>query len=102
MWSKATRAALAAFVFLCTVQALYWPIIMKPGTPIGWWQLEPLATLGLYLGAPVLLAIGKLRLPDAAQTILAWSLSFAWAALVFVALGAAGRALSKTRPAETR
>ena len=45
----------AAFVLACTVQALYWPLLPKPGLVLDWWQVEWLAKLGYLLGFPVLL-----------------------------------------------
>lgn len=45
---------ITTFVFLCTVQALYWPLLMKPGTELGWWQIGWMAKVGYILGAPVM------------------------------------------------
>ena len=47
-------AIVAVFVLLCTIQALYWPIIMKPGTHLYWWQVKWLSDIGIWLGLPVL------------------------------------------------
>jgi len=50
------RVMFAAFVFLCTVEAVYWPVIMIPGTRLEWWQVKWLAQLGCVLGfGPILL-----------------------------------------------
>jgi hypothetical protein len=44
------RLVISAFVLLCTIEALYWPILMKPGTQLGWWQVHWLAQIGFYVG----------------------------------------------------
>jgi hypothetical protein len=48
------RLLIAALVFLCTIQALYWPLLMKPGTELGWWQIDWMAKVGYVIGAPVM------------------------------------------------
>jgi hypothetical protein len=50
----AVRFLIAAFVLLCTIQALYWPLLMKPGTELAWWQIGWMAKAGYVLGAPVM------------------------------------------------
>lgn len=50
----AVRLLITTFVLLCTIQALYWPLLMKPGTELGWWQIGWMAKVGYVLGAPVM------------------------------------------------
>ena len=71
-------ATFAVFVLLCTIQALYWLIIMKPGTQLYWWQVKWLSDIGIWLGLPVLaltLEVGGRILLFAAAV---------WSAIVFV------------------
>ena len=51
----AARLLITAVVFVCTIQALYWPLLMKPGTELGWWQIGWMAQAGYVLGAPVMM-----------------------------------------------
>jgi len=85
----------STFVLLCTLQALYWPLLPKPGTVIEWWQVGSLAKVGFFVGAPVLVAITKSSLSGLPQTLLGWSLAFMWAAVVFFVLRAGASALSQ-------
>jgi hypothetical protein len=48
------RMGLAVLVLMCTVQALYWPLLMKPGTELQAWQVHSLAQIGYLVGAPVM------------------------------------------------
>jgi hypothetical protein len=36
--AKVTQIAITALSLLVMIEALFWPIIMKPGTPLEWWQ----------------------------------------------------------------
>ena len=76
----------SSLVMLCTVQALYWPLLPKPGTVIEWWQVGVLAKIGFLVGAPALIVIAKSPLSGLPQTLLAWSLSFIWAGIVCLVL----------------
>ena len=77
----------AAIVFIASVQALYWPLIPKPGTPISWWQVEWLANLGMYLGAPVMVLVFLSPLSDLAHQMLAWISALLWSAVVYLLVG---------------
>ena len=59
-------------VFICTVQALYWPVIPKPPS-IQWWQVRELAEIGRYIGWPV----GVIGLLTQSQ-IAAWLANLVW------------------------
>jgi hypothetical protein len=48
--SLLVRSLTSAFVLLCTLEALYWPILMKLGIQLHWWQVHWLAKLGFYIG----------------------------------------------------
>ena len=50
--SRVIRLSIATFVFVCTVEALYWPLIMKPGIQLSWWQNHWLANTGFWVGLP--------------------------------------------------
>ena len=85
-------------VFICTVQALYWPLLLKPGTVIEWWQVGYLAKIGMFAGAPVLIVIAKSQLTGVAQTLLAWCLAFIWAGVIYYALRLVSAVLNKALP----
>lgn len=75
------RFSLAAFVFVATIQALYWPLLPKPGTTYRWWQIHWLAGSGMVVGLPVLFLsnwIGEFGL---------WVATLVWAALVYFLSG---------------
>jgi hypothetical protein len=69
-------------VFFCTVQALYWPLIPKPGTEYGWWQLKWAAQAGYVLGAPVLALATVSPFEGAAQNVFVVLLALLWALLL--------------------
>jgi hypothetical protein len=75
-------------VLVASVQALYWPLFPKPGTPISWWQVEWLAHLGNYLGAPVLVLVLLSPLSGLAQDFLVWLCVLIWCAAVYLIVGA--------------
>ena len=75
------RLIIASFILLCTVQALYWPIIPKPGLELAWWQVEWLAKTGYVLGLPVLILARRVG----GQLLLVASV--AWSVCVFFLSG---------------
>jgi len=90
-FSRLARGVVAAFVFVCTVEALYWPLLPKPGTPLEWWQVHWLATIGEYVGLPVMgaaFALGHLRLPQYAYSALFPLCALIWAWFVYLILAA--------------
>lgn len=88
---------IASFVFLCSVQALYWPLIPKPGTEIHWWQIEALAKLGYVIGAPVVLLVANSPLTGTSQVLLGWGLSITWAVAVYYVLCALAKVIGQRK-----
>ena len=87
-----TRLLISAFVLVCTIQALYWPILMKPGTQLDWWQIGWLARLGSWLGyIPLAVALGT------GSQLAAWVSALVWAFLIFWGLGILFRSISGSR-----
>ena len=85
----------AAFVFACTVQMIHWPLLMKPGTPIEWWQVSWMARVGEIVGLPVLVAslpVSRLDLPAPGASVVLHLLAVAWSIFLF---WLAGRILKK-------
>lgn len=78
----------AVIVFITSVQALYWPLFPKPGTPVSWWQVELLAHLGNFLGAPVMVVVLLSPLSGLAQESFAWLCVLIWCAVVYLVVGA--------------
>jgi len=88
------RVAFSVFVLLCTIQMIYWPLLMKPGTQLDWWQVRWLAQTGYVLGfGPLILSrwVGGHALVAAA---------FIWAVAIFFLTGlwrcAPNRSLQRT------
>ena len=65
------------------VQTLFWPLIMKPGTAIEWWQSYYAAQIGQYVGLPVWFVLLQYPFEGKTQIVVAWILVVAWAALIF-------------------
>jgi uncharacterized membrane protein SirB2 len=40
---------------ICIIESLYFPFLRSPDTIIEWWQIGPLAGIGLVIGLPVLM-----------------------------------------------
>ena len=94
------KTAISAFVFLCTLEALYWPYMMKPGTVLPWWQVEQLAMVGLVVGFPavaIVLAVGLSSPPDFLFPTLPIATSIAWSASVYWLIGVVVRLRAKKR-----
>ena len=91
----AIRLLTSGLVLLCTLQALYWPLLPKPGTVLEWWQVGSLAKVGLFARAPVLLVVANSPLSGLPQTMFGWSLAFIWAGVLYFAVGAIASALTE-------
>lgn len=85
--SQFLRIVVASFFFLCTVEAFFWPIVMKPGTHLEWWQIHFSAKIGYVIGFPALTAHFYLNVlgmnllgPDAII------ISFFWAVIIYFLL----------------
>jgi hypothetical protein len=89
------RSLVSASVLLCTLEALYWPLLMKPGIQLHWWQVHWLAKLGFYVGfIPCGIAAFS------GSQILALVSAFVFALFVFWLLGVVFRRFLKP-PANT-
>jgi len=54
---RVMRGMVCCFVFLSTIQAIYWPIL-KSGKQLDWWQIHWMAQVGFYVGSiPLALCI---------------------------------------------
>jgi len=84
-------AFVGAFVLLCTIEALYWPLVVVFGPELAWWQLSPLANFGVVLGFPVVLVA---LLVDVGEAIL-WGLSIAWSVVIFFSVKAIRRHITR-------
>src|SRR5262245_14526625 len=89
--------AASLFTLLCTVQAAYWPIVNKPGTPISWWQNRLLAVIGYYLGLPALTLATIAPLGRSANIALLWVAALLWAILVYLLVAALARVIFEGR-----
>jgi hypothetical protein len=69
-------------VLFCTVQALYWPLLPKPGTVYSWWQLNWAAEAGFVLGAPALALALLSPLSGVWQDVFLVLMALLWALLV--------------------
>jgi Sec-independent protein secretion pathway component TatC len=72
----------AASVAFVTLQAVYWPLIMKPGTELQFWQMQWAAEIGYRVGAAVVTAVMMSPLTGLMQDVLAIALSILWAIAV--------------------
>lgn len=92
-----TQIAIAVLSLLVMVQALFWPLIMKPGTPLEWWQNFYLAKIGQYVGFPVWIVLFESPFKGTAQLVFAWILVVAWTAFLYWFSGAAIELSQKRR-----
>jgi hypothetical protein len=96
--NRIISAAIGVLVFFTSIELWYWPWLMKPGTPLSWWQVSWLAQLGGYLNCVpfwTTLFLGvRFNLKPPFHTILFFALAFAWAALITKMLQVVLRALT--------
>jgi hypothetical protein len=97
MGKRITQITIAVLSLLVMVEALFWPIIQKPGTPLGWWQSYYLAKVGQYVGFPAWVALLKSPFEGTLQLVFAWLLVIAWAAFLYWLTGAAIGVVQKFR-----
>ena len=81
------QIVIAVFVWYCTVQALYWPIIMKPGTELYWWQNKLAAHIGYYVGLPVWFLAVISPFSGLAQMVFVGSATTAWTIGIYFLAG---------------
>jgi hypothetical protein len=87
----------ATAVCFLTLEAIYWPLILKPGTELAFWQIHWAAQLGNWIGLPVVAAILVSPLSGAWQDVLAIILAAAWAIVAYWIVGIALRRLNVVR-----
>lgn len=83
----ALQLAAAAVVSFLTLQAIYWPLIMKPGTELEFWQMRWAAELGYWVGLPVVAATLVSPFAGALQQLLVLILTGVWAAAAYWLVG---------------
>ena len=79
------RIVVCGLIFICGIEALYWPLLPKPGTIYAWWQIGALAKAGWYLAfAPLGLTVwlGKFTSSQVTEAV-GWVLNVAWALGLF-------------------
>jgi hypothetical protein len=87
MHTRALQVITGLVVWASTMQALYWPLIMKPGTVLSWWQFQWAAEIGDRVGVPVLLVVLISPLHGALQEAVAWLCVVAWSFAVYWMVG---------------
>ena len=83
------RLAICSFIFLCMIEAAYWPL--KPGFEVKWWQSYVLADAGYIVGAPVwfmIILIGNfIAASEVLLTVSFFILTIGYLILIFALLG---------------
>jgi hypothetical protein len=87
MGKTAIRLAIAALVVYCTIEALYWPIIMKPGTELHWWQNKLSAEVGCYIGLPVMVVVAKSPFSGLSHIVVIWFSVAVWGVIIYCLSG---------------
>ncbi len=87
MKKHVVQAAVALFSIVVMAEAIYWPIVNKPGTPLGWWQEAHLAEIGRYVGLPRYLLLLYSPFHGTLRHLFAWILVLIWAGLMAWAAG---------------
>jgi hypothetical protein len=91
------QIAITVLSLLVMVEALFWPIIRKPGTALEWWQNLYLAKIGQYVGFPAWIVLLKSPFEGTLQLVFAWVLVIAWAAFLYRFTGAVIGLIQKHR-----
>ncbi|MGE5098680.1 MAG: hypothetical protein ACM3SX_01730 [Deltaproteobacteria bacterium] len=81
--AQRVAAGIAGIVLAFTIQAIYWPILLKPGTELDWWQAKWAADVGYFVGAPAILALAASPFVGAMSHVYAWACALVWALVVF-------------------
>ncbi len=89
MSKRIIQFAIAALSLLVMTEALFWPVIMKHGTTLDWWQNYYLAQIGKYLGFPVWMVLFKSPFEGNFNLAFAWLLVISWAAFLYWLAGVA-------------
>ena len=70
-------------VATCIAQGFYYPILESPQTVVEWWQIGPLAGIGLIVGLPVFL-VWESYFQDVQMSELAlWVLTLVYASMIY-------------------
>ena len=77
------RLAIAGLTFYVMIQALFWPLINKPGTELEWWQNHLAARIGLYVGFPAWVVLLHSPFSGKAYSFLAWVLVVLWTSFIY-------------------
>ncbi|PYU51753.1 MAG: hypothetical protein DMG48_08130 [Acidobacteria bacterium] len=89
------RLTIAGISLFVTIQALYWPLINKPGTELYWWQNYQAARIGLYVGFPIWKILFHSPLSGTANIVFAWILIVGWTSFIYFLSGAVINVLRK-------
>jgi hypothetical protein len=82
------RFAIAALTLYVMIQALFWPLINKPGTKLYWWQNYQAARIGGFVGFPVWEILFHSPLSGrTANIIFAWVLIVLWTSFIYFLSG---------------
>lgn len=99
-------AGIALLILAFTIQAIYWPILLKPGTVLDWWQAKWAAKVGYFVGAPAIVAVAASPFAGAMSHVYAWTCALAWALVVFAGarliFGGCVRSLRRARRSACR
>lgn len=87
--NKILRIVICLFIFICIIQAMYYPIIIKPGATVEWWQVQFLAGLGYYLGAPIFMLSEYLEVQSNNMELFAWVTLIIWVSFIYAVLSLA-------------
>jgi cation transport ATPase len=87
MKKTAIRLVITAIVVYCTIEALYWPIIMKPGTELYWWQNKLASQVGYYVGIPILVTAAKSPFTGLDHVAAIWFSVAVWGAIIYYLSG---------------
>ena len=79
---RTSTLIVGAAIFFFTLQAVYWPLIMKPGFELHFWQMQWAADIGYRIGIPVVGVILFSPFTGLTQHLLAIGLAFGWSAAV--------------------
>jgi hypothetical protein len=82
------RLAIAGLTFYVMIQALFWPLINKPGTELAWWQNHHAARIGFYVGFPVSEILFHSPFSGTtANHVFAWVVVVAWTGFIYFLFG---------------
>lgn len=100
MGKPITQIVITVLSLFVMAQALFWPLIMKPGTQLEWWQNLYVAKVGQYVGFPVWVVLFNSPFEGTTQLVFAWFLITVWAIFIFWLSGAVLRLFRASRRRE--